>query len=248
LAALEVVEREERVRVLLAVESGSRAWGFASPDSDWDVRFVYVRSLTEYLSIKRRRDVIERDLPGDIDLVGWDLPKALSLFSKSNPALMEWLRSPIVYVESRPFVEAMRELELSFGSPLAGMYHYRSMAVTNHRVNFDCDQVKLKKYLYVVRPILACLWLEHRGTWPPVPFAELVEAETDPGELREIIAGLVAEKSARGELGVGPRIPTLDRFIESELARLQGLSLPNAGRVELGPLDDLFRRCVLEAN
>ena len=99
LRRLDAVEREEDVRVLYACESGSRAWGFASPDSDYDVRFIYVHRPDWYLSIVDRRDVIERPIVDEYDLSGWELRKTLRLFRKSNPPLIEWLGSPIVYRE-----------------------------------------------------------------------------------------------------------------------------------------------------
>jgi len=240
----EVAEREQ-VRVLLAVESGSRAWGFASPDSDWDVRFVYVRRVEAYLSIAPPRDVIEAALPNDVDLAGWDLPKALRLFAKSNPALLEWIRSPIVYATDDAFIEKLRRLEPSYISLRSGMYHYRSMSMTNFRTGLQDDLVKLKKYLYVVRPLLACRYLERTGQWPPVPFRELIDTEVQNQTLRIAIEELLAKKAQVGEIGVGPRIPTLDEFIVSELDRLDKLDLDAPRATSFEPLDELFRSEVL---
>lgn len=96
-AALDRIEREEGVRLLFAVESGSRAWGFPSPDSDYDVRFVYARPLDWCLSLEPGRDVIEPPIEGDLDINGWDVRKALILLKKPNPVALEWLLSPIRY-------------------------------------------------------------------------------------------------------------------------------------------------------
>ncbi len=238
---LSALANEEDVRVLLAVESGSRAWGFESADSDWDVRFVYVRSADAYLSINQPRDVIERNLPNDLDLAGWDLPKALRLFAKSNPALLEWMRSPIVYAQDESFVSALRELEPRYMVPRSGLYHYCSMAMTNHRDFLQAEEVRLKKYFYVLRPILACLFLERTGNWPPVRFAELVETEVDDPALRSAIEELVAVKVGSGELGTGPRIAVLDQFIEPQLERLQGLKLDARTPADVEPLNLLLR-------
>ena len=97
------IEREQDTRLLFAVESGSRAWGFASPDSDYDVRFVYKRGMREYVRMREQRDVIELPIIGDLDINGWDIVKALTQFRKSNPSLLEWLHSPIVYRENGDF-------------------------------------------------------------------------------------------------------------------------------------------------
>ena len=103
---LDEIESVHNVSILYAVESGSRAWGFASPDSDFDVRFLYVRPVLDYLRIRPMRDVIELPLTGDLDTNGWDIVKALNLFRSSNPALLEWLRSPIIYRERGGLVTA----------------------------------------------------------------------------------------------------------------------------------------------
>lgn len=132
-AFLTAIETAERVRILYAVESGSRAWGFASTDSDWDVRFIYVRSLDWYLSVRKRRDVLEMPIDDGLDASGWDIRKALHLFGKSNPPLLESLRSPLVYREALTTTERLRKLSDDFFSPASCMYHYLRMAERNYR-------------------------------------------------------------------------------------------------------------------
>lgn len=127
-AALSQLEVKESVKILFAVESGSRAWGFPSKDSDYDVRFVYVRKPWDYINVYQRRDVIERPITDVLDISGWDLSKAFGLLRKSNPALMEWLQSPIVYQEAQPHADAFRQLAEGAFLPLASCHHYRSMA------------------------------------------------------------------------------------------------------------------------
>ncbi len=210
---LKRVEDSEDVRVLFAAESGSRAWGFESPDSDWDVRFIYVRRKNWYLSIEPGRDVIERMLPHDIDLAGWDLPKALGLLCvKSNPALLEWLRSPIIYSQDDSFVARLRQFEKDFVRPEAGLYHYRSMALGNYRNYFGQPEVPLKKYLYCLRPILACRFIERTGEWPPMRFQDLVASEVaDPGNPRRN-RRVIERKDARWRAGDGAsHVPILLR-------------------------------------
>jgi len=108
---LQRIEQEEGVKIIYACESGSRAWGFPSKDSDYDVRFIYIRPVEWYLSIFEKRDVIERPIISDmLDINGWDLKKALNLFRKSNPPLLEWLQSPIVYLEKGSVAEHIRRL------------------------------------------------------------------------------------------------------------------------------------------
>ena len=96
------------MRVLLAVESGSRAWGFASPNSDYDARFIYSSAPDWYLSIdlEDKHDVIEYPIVDEIDLNGWDVRKALRLFARSNPAFVEWIQSPTIYLERGGFADS----------------------------------------------------------------------------------------------------------------------------------------------
>ena len=133
LSHLEDVEQQNNVKVLLAVESGSRAWGFHSAESDWDVRFVYVHNLDWYLKVNEGRDVIEHMYDDDVDLVGWDLRKTLRLFQKSNPALMEWLHSPIIYRADEVFLSRMRGLEPTYFNPIKVMYHYGSIYIKHDK-------------------------------------------------------------------------------------------------------------------
>src|SRR5947209_3872560 len=110
IAKLYEIEKEQSVKILYAVESGSRAWGFASKDSDYDIRFIYVHPIDWYISIEEKRDVIEYPVKDLLDFSGWDIRKALQLYKKSNPPLYEWLVSPIVYLEHGNFAQQLRDL------------------------------------------------------------------------------------------------------------------------------------------
>lgn len=246
---LDDIERDEGVLVLLAVESGSRAWGFASADSDFDVRFIYIHRPAWYLSIdvEDRPDVIERPLRDVMDLSGWDIRKALQLFRKSNAPLLEWLQCPIVYRERFSFARQLREYLPAFHSPKASFYHYLHMAQGNMREYLSGETVWRKKYLYVLRPLLAMRWIE-RGLGPvPIEFGRLVDATLPAGELRLAVDDLVAAKRAGAELDMGPRIPTIGHFIDSELSRLERVTdvrAPAAPPTE--QLNELFRATLLE--
>ena len=150
------LEAEHDVRAVYAVESGSRAWGFASQDSDVDARFLYVRRPESYLSVFKRRDVIEPPVDGLFDVSGWDVQKALGLLHKSNPALLEWLRSPLVYLEADGVMAPMRALVPVAYSRRACFHHYASMAGSGYRSGLRGAAVKPKTYFYVLRPLLCC--------------------------------------------------------------------------------------------
>lgn len=193
------IEREHDVRVLLAVESGSRAWGFASPDSDYDVRFVYAHRKDWYLSVFEQRDVVEEMLPGDLDVSGWDLRKALRLFSKCNVALNEWLGSPLIYREVPEFRTQLMALVSMFFNPIAGLHHYRSMAEGSFNDNFIDGQIRIKKLFYVLRPLLACRWIENTHAQPPTEFSQLVSAEWVSSDERQWISELLRAKADAAE-------------------------------------------------
>lgn len=215
------IERQKDVVICLAVESGSRAWGFPSRDSDYDVRFIYVHRPAWYLSInlEHKRDVIELPIEGDLDINGWDLRKALKLFRKSNPPLLEWLQCPIVYKERFSPAARLRRMLPLFFNPRASFYHYLHMTQGNFREYLKGDEVWVKKYFYVLRPLLAMSWIERDLGPVPIEFGRLVEATVDDAALRSAIDDLVASKKAGLELGKAPRIPVISDFVESEMKR-----------------------------
>lgn len=209
--------RAHDIRILYAVESGSRAWGFASANSDWDVRFIYIHREDWYLSIDDKKDSIEIMLPDDLDLSGWELRKALRLFRKSNPPLLEWLNSPIIYLEDHDFTNQMRTAASTFFNPKSCLYHYLSMAKGNFREYLQRDTVKMKKYFYVLRPVLACMWIERTNTMAPTEFHKLLDAEVPAGNLRTEIEKLLARKISGEELGEEARIDVLNHFLEERI-------------------------------
>ncbi|NLZ55909.1 MAG: nucleotidyltransferase domain-containing protein [Clostridiaceae bacterium] len=215
---LKEIEREHNVRILLAVESGSRAWGFASPDSDYDVRFIYVRPTEDYLRLDKVRDVIELPLSDELDINGWDLQKTLRLLHRSNPTLFEWFSSPIVYMET-PFAADFREIMMDYFSTKKSLYHYISMAGGNYRDYLKGETVKAKKYFYVLRPLLACRWVLNKGTPPPMLFTELAEVEL-PASLREEVATLLDLKINSPEIQEIPRIESLNEFLDAGIAEI----------------------------
>ncbi|CAG7645279.1 nucleotidyltransferase domain-containing protein [Paenibacillus allorhizosphaerae] len=216
---LQAVEQEEHVRILYACESGSRAWGVHSEASDYDVRFIYIRPVEWYLSIFDKRDVIERPIHSAMDINGWDLKKALQLIRKSNPSLLEWLESPIVYMERFSVAEQIRSISPLLFSPKSCTYHYLHMAKRNYRIFLQQDQVQIKKYFYVLRPILACQWIEQYRTMPPLEFGVLVERLVPDGsELKKAIQHLLDRKKDGGGTTYEPSMIPIHRFLEEKIA------------------------------
>lgn len=241
--AIDAIEKDCGVRVLYAAESGSRAWGFASPDSDYDVRFVYANPENWYLSVFEQRDVIERMLPGDLDVSGWDLRKSLRLMSKCNLAFNEWFDSPIVYREDTAFTSTIRRLIPSFFQPARALFHYLSMASSTYTDHLSGDRVRLKKLFYFLRPILACRWIEHTRAQPPTGFSLLLAAPWVSDEERGWIAELAAQKVVQRE-GDTSELPAFLRpWMQAQLDHLAliGPGLAHKADTDLALLDEVLQ-------
>src|SRR5688572_28300992 len=237
LDCLSRLEAEHDVKVLFACESGSRGWGFASPDSDYDMRFIYVNRLPRYLAVEQRRDVIEQPISGELDVNGWDLRKTLQLLRQSNPTLLEWLRSPIVYQEDSDAVARLRTLATDGFSQVRGYHHYVSMAKKNFREHLRGETVRYKKYLYVLRPLLAARWIRAGLGAPPMRFAALAQATLHDEALLAEINRLLDVKMRAGEAAASPRWNGLHDFIERELEAAAGKSIAETSQGDTAALD-----------
>jgi predicted nucleotidyltransferase len=214
------IEKENSVKILYAVESGSRAWGFESMDSDYDIRFVYAHDKNWYLKILPKKDVIEYPIINEFDYSGWDLRKTMFLINKSNPVFFEWLKSPIVYYKDNDSYKIMEQLSKNYFSSISSMYHYLHMASGNYRQYLQSDEVKIKKYFYVLRPIMACMWIENYKESPPMEFEKLLTQITDK-DLLSKITELLEKKKSGIELGREPKIEIINNFMENKLQHLE---------------------------
>lgn len=253
------VEAEENITVVFAVESGSRAWGFPSPDSDNDVRFFYVRPISHYLGLETPRDVVERPIDGLWDLNGWDLRKALSLLVKGNATVAEWLSSPLIYREHGPLPYRLRDLIKRNASPAASARHYFGLTrqcyegEINNRPSAEViaqaerdgviikglTQVNLKKYFYAIRGACAITWIQRYGEVPPMTLPALMSHDIMPNAARDEVQRLLVRKATMGEVGMGARIPALDSFIQGSIAWVKDKGFDRL------PVDEAFQR---EAN
>jgi len=213
---LDEIERKYGVKVLYACESGSRAWGFSSDNSDYDVRFIYVHKLPWYLNVNEGREVIE-EMDGDLDVSGWELRKALKLLAKGNPPLLEWLNSPIVYRQDpKFFLEFSLSADQCF-SPKSAIYHYLNMASGNYNQYIKGrSYVKLKKYLYVLRPLLSCMAIQEDKQIPPTNM-HLSMRLLEPFAAYPDVLSLIKDKQSGKELEQGPSSNSLNDFIEESL-------------------------------
>jgi predicted nucleotidyltransferase len=243
------IETEENVRILYACESGSRAWGFPSKDSDYDVRFLYIRKPEAYLSIFEHRDVIERPISDMLDINGWDLKKGLHLFQKSSTPLLEWLESPIRYEEKYSVAQRIRALSPQSFSPKSSIYHYLNMARGNYRDYLQGSEVKIKKYFYVLRPLLACAWIEKYNEVPPLDFNVLVRDLIPQGsELQKAVQNLLSRKISGDKLNLEPRMDVINMYLEDRIAHYEVVAsaFDQSVGVTDEVLDDLFRSALIE--
>lgn len=211
LKRLREIEEENGFKILYACESGSRAWGFPSSDSDYDVRFIYVHPVEWYLSIDKKKDDFT-DVGKVLDFGGWELSKALKLFSGSNCSIFEKLQSPIVYKEEKGFREELWALEHSCFNPISGIYHYLSQA--KNLFDEESSELKLKKYLYVVRGTLAVEYIAVHGKVPPMEFKDLRTLITDES-INLWLNEVIDLKSRHGEDFIVKRNVALDEIIKN---------------------------------
>lgn len=237
---LKEIEKKENVRIIYAVESGSRAWGFASPDSDYDVRFIYVRPKDYYLRLDKTKDVIEWQLDETFDINGWDLQKALRLLHGSNPTLFEWNNSPIQYKTTEDWTMIQDEINHYFSSK-SGLYHYLNTANRNYHEFLLDEMVKYKKYFYVIRPLLACKWILDKHCPPPMLFTELADTELD-ADIKETVNRLLELKMNTPEMEKGKRIDLLNDYIRRNLMLLKTQidALPHEHKADWKQLNRLF--------
>lgn len=242
---LKEIEEKEHVKILHAIESGSRAWGFASPDSDYDVRFIYVRPMEHYLRLEDTKDFIDWELDETLDMNGWDLSKTLQHFHKSNATLYEWSNSPIVYRTTLEW-EKISQVASDYFSCKAAMYHYYGTANKNYHAYLLEDMVKYKKYFYVLRPILACKWIEKKKCPPPVLFRELME-EVLETEMKPIVENLLEAKVKMVESEKGKQIKELNEYISVHLTQLKKTieSMEDDRKTEWNSLNNVFRELLL---
>lgn len=239
---IEKIVHREHISILHACESGSRAWGFASPDSDYDVRYIYVRTTNDYLNVFDCKDTIEEKISDELDISGWDIKKALQLLYKSNAVLFEWLQSPIIYKSQRQLAEELFILAKDYFQPRTVTHHYLGIAHNALQSIQDNNTIKLKKYFYVLRPLLAALWVVQNNSIPPMEFGKLLPLIHDNNTVIDIINSLLDQKKVSDEKTVITLIPELQQFIINTFTQCEiGVKDFEKKDVPKEPLNIFFR-------
>ncbi len=241
------LESQERFEILFACESGSRAWGFPSPDSDYDVRFIYVRPLREYLRLSPLRDNVNGFLDDNVfDYSGWDMGKTLKLFMAGNTSLYEWLRSPIIYRETGPCAQMLREAIPRWFSPIGGVHHYFKLASNSVEPLLNQSSYSVKKFLYVLRPLLCCHWIDLTRTMPPTEIFPMLDMDGIPCAVKDEIKTLIVTKkelNEREQVTVSAKLHrfTLDFYKQMEQVVENSVKEYDAfQKADVESMDDLF--------
>ena len=217
---LQNLEQKKGIQILFACEAGSRAWGFPSPDSDYDIRFIYRHARPWYLTLNEKKDTIEFMENELLDGSGWDIRKFMRLMYKSNASIYEWLFSPIVYRQGNELITELKQIATTYFLPKKIMFHYLGIAKGMLEREFKGEEVKIKKYFYVIRPVLAAKWIAEKQTPAPVDFQELLPLIETHTEVYQAIQKLLSEKEVAVEGQLIPKIPVLDEFIQQEMEQL----------------------------
>lgn len=216
-AQLRGIEEKNNVKILYAIESGSRGWGFESKDSDFDVRFIYIHPVEWYLSVFEGPDIIEIPVDEVLDVNGWDLRKALKLMYRSNASLLEWLSSPITYRQNQELVKELRQVAEKYFSPISVTYHYINIAKKSFDGLEGLNNVNIKKLFYVIRPILSCMWIENFNTIPPMNLQAMMKEVKMDDKVKTIIEELVTIKADRIESDTIKQPTELMEFLRDKL-------------------------------
>jgi len=236
------LEKEKGIKILLACETGSRAWGFPSPDSDFDVRMIYKHQKDWYLNLTEEKDTIEYFLDNnEIDISGWDLRKSLRLLWKSNPPLLERIQSPIIYKVDKDFLTGINTVAQKTYSRIATIHHYSSMAKKAFEEIENAENYKLKKLFYALRASVACLWILEKEEIPPIEFGKMLNGLVLPANLKTRIGELIEIKSTISETYLHKGEKELLEFIKAciERADNESQSLP-ASKGQMSDLNDFF--------
>jgi len=219
---IEQIRNEQDITILYCCESGSRGWQFPSPDSDYDVRFIYVRAFNYYLSVSDRDYDLNFPIDDKLDIYGWDIRKVLQLIRKSNTTPFEWLQSPIIYTEQEGFREELWQLSQSYFSQRSNVHHYLGIARGFMEQLAGTNEIGIKKLFYIIRPVLSAKWCLEQNTIAPMTIGPLLEQV--PADVKDMIGELIAIKAEAMEKFPIVISDRLRLYLETEYQRISDAS------------------------
>jgi len=240
---LKDIEQKKQIQILYACETGSRAWGFPSPDSDYDIRFIYRHQKDWYLSLNKQKDSIEQMIGHEWDITGWELRKSLVMLKKSNAALIERFQSPVVYMDTDNYGGKFLELIKAYYSPTAVFYHHYALAKKFWEDLKDEPIIKLKSFFYLVRSLLSCNYIVHNNDVVPMHIEGLMQ--NIPVTIHQLLQELMVLKSGVGEQYTHPASTVLNSWIVEVWAFLEtkknALAVNDTGYTQL---NNFFRTSI----
>ena len=241
LSKLDTIEKEHGVKILLAIESGSRAWGFPSSDSDYDVRFIYANPKDWYISIDDKRDVIEYPVDNTLDISGWDVRKSLRLMRKSNSSVLEWITSPIQYQVWSSGFECLKKLSKRAFLPESSCHHYLSLAKNSIEKIKASEKAVLKTYMYAIRPVLCCQWIIKHLCQPPMQIGELLGDIKGQVDFKKEVIDLVRIKENQSEGFSIDKSKILDDYLSRAVREVEEIIPKNGKKLEIEEFNKTFR-------
>lgn len=238
------IEIEHHIKILYSCESGSRAWGFPSPDSDYDVRFIYIRPLDNYISIQPEEDHLSFPINDELDIYGWDITKVLRLMVKSNTTPFEWLQSHIIYREDIEFKNTLWLLCQNYFCARSNINHYLGIAHGAMDTITD-DKIKIKKLFYVLRPLLAAMWCAKHNEIAPMNIEPLLTLFDD--NLREKVLSIIKLKSGVDEyykISIDSEIRTWIDYTFSYCKEISNSQEKN--KFDIAPANLYFKKLIFE--
>jgi len=242
---LDSIEQSQGVKIIYACESGSRAWGFASKDSDYDVRFIYAHPQDWYLSIAEKKDVIEIPVNEELDISGWDIRKSLRLLRRSNSPLLEWLSSPFVYRKVEAAVYSFHALSEKAFLPESSCHHYLSMARSSIAKFQNEQEIKIKSYLYAVRTLLCCKWIIGQMSQPPMKIQDLLKEYLPTGKIRHFVDQLIELKGNGVESIRIERSSHFEDYLNGEFRSLDAKIPKNPEKIPVEEFDAVLKEILL---
>lgn len=240
------IEKEYDIKILFAIENGSRAWRMESIDSDFDVRFVYYRKKEEYLKIDKPTDVITRAFDKDlkpcktegsmIDITGFDIYKYIRLLADSNPTTIEWITTDMIYYGKQNKI--FKRFATNNFNPERLFYHYKSMCKNNYiKYIKSKNNITYKRYLYSFRGLLNSLWVLKKNSIPPISFKETILSSSSyiDKKIVDQLNKIITLKQLGNEKEIIKNIPKFDNYIEAFLKK--GTILKTLKRIDIEPLN-----------
>ena len=244
---LNEIEKDKGIKLLFAIESGSRGWGFSSTDSDFDVRFVYVKPKKHYLYINEQSDFLDFPINNELDINGWDLKKFFKLLYASNATTFEWMQSPVIYQKEENFFKTIEELLPNYFCQQTLVHHYLGLVHKKMEV-LNEENLRLKDLFYIYRSLLAARFAINYNQFPPMKFSKLMNLVSDKSLVDETNRLLNLKKNV-GEKYVEKINQELIDYLKDSYKELSNsIKIKRKGTLDTETLNETFYKIITDAD